>query len=354
MQLMERVRELGADQAEVSEGTIGRARTALQRESAATAASRTPRRRRTLAGIGVGGLVAGTAVAAVVAGSVLAPAALPDAAAAEVLEQAAAVTVTAQDTRLADGQYLRIETVSEFLQFWDGAAADDGDENTFAFNASRDSGDAAVLVRDTRALYVPADRTRDWFYDWGQAEVVRSFGDRSEQAAQEWASSPGASIAERGTIQVLPGGVYPAGEGDAPPAPQLADEFRPFLEEMPRDPAKLRAWLAARSGMTGEEADRWVVAGLSDPSAVNLLPADLRAAFFRALALIPGFEVIDGEGDTAVLRYAVAGHRTTTLEIDTAEGLIESIIESYGSGGAAGDVPDSTTRVRMTVVDEAP
>lgn len=354
MLLMERVRDLGADQAEPSEESVRRARAALATAVSAAHAPRGGRRRaRVWTGLGIGGLTAGAAVVALGTGGLLFPV-MPDAAAAAVLEQAASVTVDAQDLAPGAGQYIRIETVDEFVQFWDGDAADDGDDDTFAFNASRDTGDAAVLVRDTRVLYVPADRSADWFYDWGNAEVVRSFGAQGTRAAQEWPSSPGAAIRERGTVQVLPGGAWPVGDGDPAPVPHLADGYRPYYEEMPREPSALRDWLRARSGLTGAEGDRWVVASLSDPSAINLMPAELRAAFFRAIALIPGFELVDEGDGTATLRYAVPGHRTTTIVVDTDHGLVDSIAEGYGSGGVIGDTPESTTSVVTEVVDEVP
>lgn len=304
--------------------------------------------------MGIGGLVAGAAVTAIMAGSVLAPPVAPDAAAAVVLERASAVTFDAHDTTLVPGQYLRIETVDEYLQFWRAEWADDEDENTFSFNASRDESDAAILVRDTRVLYIPADRTGDWFYDWGHAEVVKSFGERGAEAAREWSAWPGAQILERGTIETLPAGEYLAVGGDAPPMPYLADPYRPFYADMPRDPRELLDWLRAQSGMSGQDADRWLVASLSDPSAINLMPTDLRSAFFLAIALIPGFEVVADEGTTATLQYVVPGHRTTTIAIDTAQGLVASITESFGTGGPARDKAESTTTVHTSVVDSAP
>lgn len=356
MQLMERVREIGVDESRLDDDTVLTARRALMREMARSARpERTLRsRRRTWAGLGIGGLVAGVAVTAIVAGSVLAPPAAPDAAAAEVLERASAVTFDAKDTTLVAGQYLRIETVGEHLQFWRADWADDGDQNTMPFNASRGGSDAAVLVRDTRVLYIPADRTEDWFYDWGHAEVVASFGERGADAAGEWSSFPGARIRERGTIETLPAGEYLAADGDEPPMPYLADGYRPYYDEMPREPDGLLEWLRARSGMTGQEADRWLVASLSDPSSINLMPADLRSAFFLAIARIPGFEVLADDGSTATLQYAVPEHRTTTIVIDTAEGLVSSIAERYGTGGPAEDTVDSVTTVHTSVVDSAP
>lgn len=356
MQLMEQVREIGIDESRVDEDTVLAARRALTREVARSARPERARssKRRTWTGIGLGGLVAGAAVTAIVAGSVIAPPNAPDAAAAEVLERASAVTLDAQDTTLVPGQYLRIETVGEYLHFWKAEWADDDDENTFAFNASRDGGDAAVLERDTRVLYVPADRAGDWFYDWGSSEVVDSFGSRGAEAAREWSSSPGSAIRERGTIETLPAGEYLAVGGDEPPMPYLADGYRPYYDEMPRDPQKLLDWLRAQSGMTGAEGDRWLVASLSDPSAINLMPADLRSAFFLAIALIPGFEVVAEDGSTATLQYVVPGHRTTKIAIDTEQGLVDSISENYEIGGPAGDTVDSVTTVHTSVVDSAP
>lgn len=355
MPLMERVREIGVDETGITEATVRVARHALARETARSVcpdAVRRPRGR-TWAGIGIGGLVAGAAVAAIVAGSVLAPPSAPDAAAAEVLESAA-MTVEAKDASLGPEQFLRIETVSEHLQFWDAGWADDGDEDTSAFNASRPDADAAVLVRDTRVLYVPADRSADWFYDWGHAEVVDSFGERGNEAADTWSLWPGARGVARGVVERLPAGEYLAENGDEPPTPYLADGYRPFYADMPREPHALLDWLRARSGMSGTEADQWLVAGLSDPSSINLMPTDLRASFFRAIALIPGFDVVSRDSSSATLRYVVPGHRTTTFEIDTDLGSVLSIAESYGSGGPAGDTPESVTRVFTSVVDSPP
>ncbi|PRB11047.1 hypothetical protein CQ042_17055 [Microbacterium sp. MYb62] len=353
---MERVREIGVDESRVDDDTVLTARRALMREMARSARpERTLRsRRRTWTGVGIGGLVAGAAVTAIVAGSVLAPPAAPDAAAAEVLERASAVTFDATDTTLVAGQYLRIETVGEHLQFWRADWADDDDENTMPFNASRGGSDAAVLVRDTRVLYIPADRSGDWFYDWGRAEAVESFGARGADAVREWSSSPGAQMREGDTIETLPGGEFVAVGGDEPPTPYLADRYRPHYAVMPREPRELLEWLRTPSGMSGEEADRWLVASLSDPSAINLMPADLRSAFFLAIALIPGFEVLGDDGAAATLQYVVPGHRTTTIVIDTAQGLVSSIAESYGTGGPAGDTLDSVTTVHTSVVDSAP
>ncbi|MGB3374398.1 MAG: hypothetical protein WBA87_04595 [Microbacterium sp.] len=355
MSLMERVRELGAEDAYIEAGTVAGARGVLMREIARIArpdAVQRPRRR-SLTGVGVWGLVAGAAVTAIVVGSVLAPTA-PDAAAADVLELAADVTITAVDTGLAPGQYLRIQEQGEHLQFWRSAWSDDHDEATVPFNVGRDGADAAVLVRGTHELFIPADRSGDWFYRGGSAEVVKSFGDRGVDAARDWASYDAEGTRGNDVFERLPAGEFLAEGADTPPMPYLADNYRPYYAEMPREPAALLDWLLARSGMSGPEADRWLVASLSDPSAINLMPADLRATFFRAIALLPGFEVDSRDGDLVGLRYGASADRTTTIVIDTSKGFVESIAEGFGAGGLTDGVPEMVTRVTITVVDSAP
>jgi len=64
--------------------------------------------------------------------------------------------------------------------------------------------------------------------------------------------------------------------------------------------------------------------------------------------------VLADDGASATLQYVVPSHRTTTIVIDTEEGLVSSISEKYGSGGPAGDMADSTTTVHTSVVDSAP
>lgn len=106
MSLMERTRELGADDARIEEITVAAARGALMREIV----QGTPARRRLplWAPVGIGGMVAGTAVAAVVIGSVIAPGAAPSASASEVLTDAAQLTVRAGEMAVSAGKYLRI------------------------------------------------------------------------------------------------------------------------------------------------------------------------------------------------------------------------------------------------------
>ncbi len=351
MSLMEQVREIGAEEARVEDAQLGRARQALLREAARSAHPTAARASRRWAGIGAAGLAAGAATTALVLGSVLAPAAVVSAAAAEVLEEAAEMTITAIDTELAPGQFLRIEERYDFLQFWDDAWPD-GDESTQAYVVpGRMGAAAAALVRDTRVLYVPSDRSADWFMEWGPLTILDTFGDRGAEAAADVTAF---YAGRNGGVERWEGGEIPAEGADKLPTPYLIDRLRPHYDEMPREPQALLDWLRAPSGETGPAADGWLMASLSSPHVINLMPADLRASTFRALALIPGLEVTARDGDLVTLEHTVPGGRASIVVLDTAAGLIRSFAERWGEGGVAADTPDSLITVHLRVVDEAP
>ncbi|GAB6858340.1 hypothetical protein JCM13591A_24450 [Microbacterium xylanilyticum] len=357
MPLMEQVRELGAAEAHLEEDTIRTARTALIRKIAQDRRAQDPvrTRRRRWAGIGIGGLVVGAAATAIVVGSVLTPPAAPNASAAEMLNKAADVTINAIDTTLKPGQYLKIEETGESMQYWKTPSDQGTSSRELAFNAWRRDADAAFEVREPRVLYVPADRAGDWYHVIEPQSIGRTFGSQGEKAAQDWVQSHQEPFWVSGEVWTVPAGL-PRGKDGAPPeADRTWDHYRPFYAEMPRDPAALLDWLRGRSGMAGKEADAWLVASLEDPASVNLMPPDLRAAFFRAIALIPGFEVESTEGARVTLSYLDTVHdRPESLVIDTEQGYITQFTDSEAGPSVAGDLPDRIKRVATTVVDALP
>lgn len=351
MDVLELVREINTNDVPVSEEQINIARQALLlrivRDERAVSRSR---RRWTGASVAIGGVAI-----AVIAVSVLAPTRV-DPAAAAVLEGAADVTINAVDTQLAPGQYLRIQTDDATLWKWD---ADIGDPESRFNNAYRGDAEAGLLVSETRVLYVPADRSGDWIWDWsGDERVIETFGTRSAEAVDDWTEVITSSDSGYWPdIQRLPGGETLAADGDN--HEYLLDSNRRSYDEMPRDPQQLLDWFRARSGDPAV-ADEWVVGAITDVLSANLMPADLRAATLRALALVPGIQVQSTEGASTTLVYRShdwGWSRTTTIVVDTAEGMITSVAQTF-SGADHGvlpeTVPDSTTTVTTTVVDRAP
>lgn len=351
MDVLELVPDIHTDDAPVSEKQINAARQVLIREIASVKGTPSRARRRWAgASLAIGG-VAVTAIAV----SVLAPARV-DPAAAAVLEDAAAVTINTVDTKLAPGQYLRIQTDHATLWKWD---ADISDPELRFNNSNRGDAEAGLVVRDTRVLYVPADRSEDWIWDWsGDDRVIDTFGSRSAEATDEWAAlNESTDSGYWPDLQRLPGGETLAAEGDD--HEYLLDSYRRLYDEMPRDPQQLLDWFRDRSG-DPNVTDQWVIGAITDVLSANLMPADLRAATLRALALVPGIQV-ERSGDASTTLVHRSGEwgssRTTSIVIDTIEGVITSVSETFSGGSDGvlpGTVPDSSTTVTITVVDSAP
>lgn len=354
MDVLERVRDIDLNDPTIID-EINTARQALLREISRE--GRTTRQGRRRRWIGATGLVAGAA-ATVVVMNVLVPAQI-DPAAAAVLEDAADVTINAIDTTLAPGQYLRIQTDSDDLWRWD---VDMGNEAWERFNnGNRGEAEAGVIVQETRVLYVPADRSADWIWDWSaDPQVIAVYGTRTDEATADWGTQAIASDSGYWPdLQALPGGAIPAAEGDS--HQYLLDGYRPFYDEMPHNPRALLNWFRAHSG-DPDVSDQWVVDAMADVLTANLMPAELRAAVLRALALVPGIRVSDVTGTATTLEYQSGDWlftRTTLITLDTELGMITSLAQATtnnigGSGNIPGSVPDSRTIVTTTVVDSAP
>ncbi|GAB3611134.1 hypothetical protein GCM10027414_32600 [Humibacter ginsengiterrae] len=314
MDILEQVREIGQDVPPITDPKLDEARQKLLRETARKQrpSVRKPVRRRLIGGSVV---IAGLAAAALVAGIVLAPPHPEAAAAAAVLRQTANVTVHAVDTTLTSGQYLRIADTTTYS----------GDPDPKAGGGTGTSPGSSTLV-----LYIPADRTKDWFLQLGP-------------------DSRGPEKVER----------MPSGE-DGPLTPQQRDRgkftnsidpWRPYYAEMPRDPKALLNWFRAR-GEASQGYD-WVMSMFSDPLTTALMPPDLRAATFRALALIPGIKVVAQNGSVVTLQRADTTHaRVATIVVDTATGFIRSYTTE--SRDLSGTTVTDAQSISMSVVDQAP
>ncbi|MFT4259785.1 hypothetical protein [Microbacterium sp.] len=343
MELIEQVREIGADQAQVADGSVREARMALSREVARAAAPRRRAGRRRW--IGVGGLIAGAAVAAIVAGAVLGPPpglvpddGVPSAAAAQVLNEAAAAALHASDASLGPGQYLRIEDTRDYLV------------TDSAVRGEAVSGNAFRYV-ETDILYVPADRSGEWVYDFRTpTEITETWGADVDELVDS--VMVGYDYRDTGIVR-MPGGMRGEGESAYPLVPML-DRF----DEMPREPAQLLAWFRDEGGAhSGAEGF-----GILNALYLNMPPADLRAALFQALALLPDYEVTQRDGSSATLSVSYEDSTAGAVlqqqfVIDTANGMITAMIapsaEKPGSIVPEGE-PGLVETFTVSVVDSAP
>jgi hypothetical protein len=280
------------------------------------------------AGVGIGGLVAGAAVTAIVAGSVLAPPSAPSASAAEVLNAAAVTTLRTQALSPAPGQYIRISETWE--QPMRGFVPEEGTEI-----------DVEYTISKTRTIYVPADRSGDWIEDnsAGERVIDVSLPEWTDEIEKEQLSSGGAGMPD---VVAHPRGRVTGGDGWETHYYHVSPLSR-LYDEMPRDPEHLLEWLESYEPEPGYPSPV-----LTAPVDFNLAPADLRAAMFQALALLPGARVISENGDLTTIAVPDGGESNwlETVTIDTGRGLM------VGRGSL--DMPESQAWLDISIVDSAP
>lgn len=260
------------------------------------------RRRRS----GVRWLAAVAAVALLVGGALIGPALIPDdpgetggggfrigsasAAAAEVLNQAAAKT---GDVLLQPGQYLYVLEDARWM------ASGGSDPVKFAY-----------LLRQKLETWIPADRRQEWLHR------------RSPVGEKEWLIGSQADEPSFPPMQVLGewrsrGGPHFGKDGP----PKFANPTPDYLAKLPRDPRKLYEQLA-RENVVGTDSS--LLMSASRGLATGMIPADLRAALFKALTYLPNLQVVDKavdlNGRTGTALGITADHETSQLVIDAERG----------------------------------
>lgn len=362
MDIIEVVRRAAPD-GEIDETVVASTRHRLMSELRG-GVKKAPARRGRRRGLAWGaGLVGVVAVGAVVATNLLPvepgtpgipPGLVPaPASASEVLERAAERT-TADDALLpGEGQYLRIEETMSFLEF----SIPDAATGELMPMGNRDNAEAAFVTSRTSALYVPADREGEWVWDLrGPWTVGEKWGPEADAAAQVWQRQQQDGGSSTPELWRLPGGRDPQNTE----SPDATLDDRETFAEMPREPQALLDWFRERSGVEGAEADAAAVWTMSSTLSSALAPADIRAAIFKALALVDGMQVDDPEAMLATFTYTVSGdgwERTTRFTLDTENSLITELSDTAAPGGDSivpDDVPDEHRTVKVSIVDEAP
>lgn len=334
------LRSVRNDQALADADTIARGRAKLLAHITALDASTTGpsgRRRkinRRVRWFGGGSLIAGGVAAALVVGNITGFAGLrggADAAAAEVLNNAASTTITTSDPVVGAGQYLEVATHS-----------------AAATQAVTSDGSATYLASQDGQLYVPADPNRAWVWVREPEAVVKTFGPASEQAAATTPKAKGEYLRAQG------GGFYGALAAVSPAA----------LKDLPRDPAALLRHIYTVTTEQGRSRDGEALVWIADTLRSGIVPADLRAALYKAAAGIPGVELtdkqanLDGRSGIAIGRTESDGMRQELI-IDPTTGLMIGEREVATGKAASGfHVPDGTavewTAITTTVVNAAP
>ncbi|MGI8417075.1 MAG: CU044_5270 family protein, partial [Nakamurella sp.] len=135
------------------------------------------------------------------------------------------------------------------------------------------------------------------------------------------------------------------------------DPNKTWMAALPRDPATLYARLAADTKGHGSDPNTEMLVYATDALRTGLLPADLRAALYRALAKVPGMEIADStanlDGRVGVaFGIQDAIQRDETI-IDPANGSFigEREISTQAEGGIPAGTVTGYTAVTTAVVD---
>lgn len=312
---------------EVDPGTTRRAEQPAKRKRTITG----------LAALGSGALIAGLVFSDVVGLAGWRGGADP--AAAAVLEKAAVAAIAFEDTAVGPGEYLVVETTS--------VGVTSGQEETGPVVYYR--------IQDSSRLYVPADRDDEWVWIRGQVSLVDVLTPGGEGLVEryfaamkkEWGDEP-----ER--LRAAGGHFYG----------NTADSQWGAYDSMPRDPYRLLNHIYRMTLGAGPSRDGEALVFIADTLRQGTAPADLRAALFRAAAMIPGVTIIedraelDGRVGVAIGRYESENGLRTELVFDPASGQLigerEIAVVGYPEEFVeAGDVYRSST-FRMSVTDRAP
>ena len=306
---------------------------------------RTVTRRFVLAAAAAAVLVGGIVVADVVA-----PAGRPGATAeaADVLNKAAAATIKTSDPVVKPGQYLKVDTKAVYGA---GAQMPDGSDGNW-FYSTEDQ------------LYVPADKSADWVWKRGP-QVPMGFPDEETKAfalklyEQRKAEQPpaGKFNPTAGGLLRLKGGVFEGHERAVLIGTSLKDSA-----SLPRDPQKLLDLIYERTKGAGKTPDIEAFVTIADGLRTGVVPADLRAAMYKAAALIPGVVMadkqatVDGRTGTAIGMPSPDGGGRQDIIIDPSSGLVigERNITLKDYPGAPAGTVQSWTAIKTSVVDSAP
>ncbi|MFB2581317.1 CU044_5270 family protein [Herbiconiux sp. P15] len=290
--------------------------------------------RRAAPWIGFSLLGAGALTVALVASNVLGFAGWrggADSAAASALESAAVATISTSDPVVGPGQYLLIETVAV-----NSSTTTDGN-----------GGFVSYLDRSHDELYVPYDRDGDWVWMRHARVPVQTFGPASEAFATE---QQGLFDDE---LLRAPGGTFYGG---------TPTEISGDYEALPRDPHQLLNAIYIKTLTQGQSRDGAALGWITDVLRSGTVPADLRAALYKAAAEIPGVTItdqeatLDGTTGIAIGRVETVTNTRQDIIVDPATGQFigEREVNLAATNGLPAGTASESTAVTTTVVDAAP
>ena len=265
--------------------------------------------------------------------------------AAEVLSSAAEATVRTSDPVVGPGQYLKIDTTE---LTWSGSQMPDGSDLSWQ-----------ATVSDQ--LYIPADKNGEWVWNRGERIPLESSSDAAKAAAAEMAElmrkGKGGMPDPTVGIQRGQGGDF---YGHAPMV--IIGTSLNEAGSLPRDPRALLDLIYERTKGANKSPELAAFVTIADGLRTGAVPADLRAAMYKAAALIPGVTVgdrqatVDGRTGIAIGIPSSEGTVRADIVIDPVSGLVigeQDVLLKDSPGSPAGTISQWTS-VKTSVVDAAP
>jgi len=237
----------------------------------------------------------------------------------------------AVDDRLGPGQYRYVLTRA----WWTGHIRHAGHDFSF-------------LAENVIQVWEPADERQEWLLD-RRVTGRRIWLEGSPEQLAKAGGSPDARW-PTGRWRAPYGDFFAAGSGQQPgPQEDCWQIPNPhFMGGLPRDPGQLYARLRADS-----PDDRPGYAGpfvyAADALRSGRVPADLRAALYRALSLLPGIEITETQDQNGAPRISLAiddGARRNEIFIDPDNGQFageRTTLTCDTRGLKTGTVTTSTT-----------
>lgn len=186
--------------------------------------------------------------------------------AAEVLSTAAETAITSTDPVVKPGQYLRIKSTN----VWSTETV------------TQDGQSYQWLDTEKMDMYIPADRTAEWVWQRSGRIPTVFFDARAEAYVRDQNVQPHPELlrASKGEFYGQPGGIYTED-----------------MSSLPRDPHRLLNSIYKRTLGKGQSVDGEALVFIADLLRTGIVPADLRAALYKAAAMIPGVTVMEGQAN---------------------------------------------------------
>lgn len=247
----------------------------------------------------------------------------------------AASNITATDPPLGPGQYRYIA-----LHTW----------NLYAVNIEDRSG---TLYEHRAETWVPHDQNQEWLRRDTRIGLVDYEDPEAAASAGLWPDYLPTFDPEH---QARCGDYMAASENREPCTHEVSWDrpTREFLDDLPREPSALLELLRASghkpASENAVEAATWVLRS-------GLVPADLRAALYRALALVPELEItdefanLDGRVGMALGITGLAERQDLIVDTATGQFIGERVVATEGNWPQEGTI-FSYSAVTTAVVDE--